>query len=145
MITLPDFVVATYCLVGLGLMAQGLRYLIAGQFMHYHADVIKERWSQLGPPEQRLLLGLLKGFGAGMFCLGVAFGFVALVPLRASLALGAPTAAPYFLALVSIMYTAMLVHVTRFALLPGAAPIAVTITMCVLCVAAAAASAAAYL
>ena len=140
MITLRDFAVGAYSVVGVGLMAQGLRHLIAGQFMHYHADVIKERWSQLQPAEQRLMLGLLKGFGAGMFCLGVAVVFIALVPLRSDLAHGGLSPAPFFLAFVSIMYTAMLAHVTRFALLPGAAPIVVTITMCALCVAAAAAS-----
>ncbi len=140
MVTLLDFATVAYGVVGAGLIAQGLRYLVAGQFMHYHADVMKERWSELQPAEQRLILGLLKGFGAGMFGLGVAVVFIAVEPLRRE-----GTRAHWFLAFISIMYTAMLAHITRFALLPGAAPIVVTIGMCALCVAAAAASIAAKL
>ena len=129
---LKDFSVTAYCLVGLGLAAQGLRYLVASQFMHYHADVIQEQWSQLKPTEQRLMLGLLKGFGAGMLCLGLTLAFVALGPFRDDAYM-----AHLFLAVSSISYTALLVHITRFALLPSAAPIAVTTTMCGLSIAAA--------
>jgi len=81
------------------------------------------------------MLGLLKGFGAGMFCLGVAVCFIAFEPLRHGV-----TTACWFLAFISVLYTSMLVHVTRQALLTGAAPILVTIAMTVVCVAAAAAS-----
>lgn len=132
---LRDFAVAAYCFVGLGLAAQGLRYLIASQFMHYHADVIQEHWSELKPTEQRLMLGMLKGFGAGMLCLGLTLAYGALGPLRDGVYM-----AHWFLAITAISYTAMLVHITRFALLPGAAPIAVTTTMCGLSIAAAIAS-----
>lgn len=135
MVTLRDFAVAAYALVGAGLAAQGLRYLVASQFMHYHADVIQERWSELGPNEQRLMLGLLKGFGAGMLCLGLTMVFVALGPLRDGVYL-----AHWFMAFLAIGYTALLVHITRLALLPQAAPIAVTTIMCALSIAAAAAS-----
>lgn len=129
---LRDFAVAAYCLVGAGLAAQGLRYLVASQFMHYHADVIGEHWSQLKPEERRLMLGLLKGFGAGMFSIGVTIAFVAVGPLRDGAYL-----AHWFLPVLAIGYTALLVHITRFALLPHAAPIGVTTTMCVLSIAAA--------
>jgi hypothetical protein len=132
---LTDFAVAAYCVVGAGLAAQGARYLVASQFMHYHADVVQERWSQLNPKEQRLMLGLLKGFGAGMLCLGVTILFIALGPLRHGLYL-----AHWVLAVLAISYSALLVHITRFALLPHAAPILVTTTMCVLSIAAAIAS-----
>jgi hypothetical protein len=132
MLTLRDFAVAAYALVGAGLAAQGLRYLVASQFMHYHADVVEEHWSQLKPAEQRLMLGLLKGFGAGMFCLGLSMCFVALGPLRDGAYM-----AHWFLAFLAIGYTALLVHVTRSALLPHAAPIAVTSIMCALSIAAA--------
>jgi hypothetical protein len=132
MLTLRDFAVTAYCIVGAGLAAQGLRYLVASQFMHYHADVIQERWSQLKPTEQRLMLGLLKGFGAGMLCLGLTLVFVALGPLRDGAYM-----AHWFVASLAISYTALLVHVTRMALLPHAAPIAVTTIMCALSTAAA--------
>lgn len=126
------FVVVTYCLVGAGLAAQGLRYLIASQFMHYHQDVIRERWGQLQTGEQRLMLGLLKGFGAGMFCLGLGIVYVALGPVRDNV-----YRAHWFIAVMSVAYTGMLVHITRFALLPKAAPIAVTTAMLGLSIAAA--------
>lgn len=135
MLTLRDFAVAAYCIVGAGLAAQGLRYLVASQFMHYHADVIQERWSQLKPTEQRLMLGLLKGFGAGMLCLGLTIIFVALGPLRDGVYM-----AHWFVAFLAIGYTTLLVHITRFALLPHAAPIAVTTTMSALSIAGAVAS-----
>jgi hypothetical protein len=135
MLAARDFAVTAYSVVGLGLAAQGLRYLVASQYMHYHADVVQERWSELKPTEQRLMLGLLKGFGAGMFCLGLSTVFMALGPLRDGAYM-----AHWFLAFLAIGYTALLVHVTRFALLPHAAPIAVTTTMCALSVAAAIAS-----
>ena len=123
---------AAYCVVGAGLAAQGLRYLLASQYMHYHAEVVHEGWGQLQRNEQRLILGLLKGFGAGMLCLGLACVVVALGPL-----LDHAYAAHWILALITVTYTALLVHITRFALLPGAAPIAVTTGMLVLAVAAA--------
>jgi hypothetical protein len=130
-----DFAVVAYCAVGVGLMAQGIRYLVASQFMDYHAEVVNERWNQLSAAEQRLVLGLLRGFGAGMFCLGLAMVFIAIEPLRRGAML-----VHWFMAFISITYTAMLVRVTSKALLPGAAPILVTIVMCTLCVFASAAS-----
>jgi hypothetical protein len=135
MITIRDFVVTLYCLVGAGLAAQGLRYLIASQVMHYHQDVMREQWGQLQAGEQRLMLGLLKGFGAGMFCLGLAIVFLALGPVRDHF-----YKAHWFIAILSIAYTGLLVHITRFALLPKAAPIAVTMTMLGMSIAAAAVS-----
>jgi hypothetical protein len=117
---LMDFAVVAYVIVGIGLIAQGIRYLIAGQVMHYHADVIKGRWSDLEPSERRLMLGVV---------------FSAAVPLRSGLYM-----AHWFLAMISIVYTGLLVHVTRGALLPGAAPIHVTATMFALCVTGAVAS-----
>jgi hypothetical protein len=133
-----DLAIAAYCVVGAGLMAQGLRYLLAVRYMHYHAEVVKMRWSDLGGAEQRLMLGLLRGFGAGMFCVGIAVIFIAIEPLRRGALF-----VQWFLGFFSIVYTALLVHVTRFALLRGAAPILVTTTMCAMCLGAAALSIAA--
>lgn len=135
MIDIRDFVVGTYCLVGAGLAAQGVRYLIASQFMHYHQDVIREGWGQLQAGEQRLMLGLLKGFGAGMFCVGVIIIFGALGPVRDN-----AYKAHLLLAALTIGYSGLLMHITRMALLPKAAPIAVTTTMLGLSIAAALAS-----
>jgi hypothetical protein len=132
MFTVWGFAVAAYCVVGLGLAAQGQRYLLASKYMHYHADVVHEGWGQLKKSEQRLILGLLKGFGAGMLCLGLACVVVALGPLR-----DGAYQAHWILALITVTYTALLVHITRFALLPGAAPIAVTTAMFVMAIGAA--------
>jgi hypothetical protein len=132
MLTLRMFAVAAYGLVGLGLIAQGFRYLVASRYMHYHADVVHEGWGQLKKSEQRLILGLLRGFGAGMFCVGFTTVFVSVGPFRDGAYL-----ASWFLAILSIAYTVMLVRVTRFALLPKAAPIMVTSIMLGLSVAAA--------
>jgi len=131
MLSLRLFAVAAYGLVGLGLMAQGFRYLIALRYMHYHADVVHEGWAQLKKSEQRLILGLLRGFGAGMFCVGFTTVFIAVGPFRDGAYL-----AHWFMALLTIAYSVMLVRVTRFALLPGAAPIMVTSIMLGLAVAA---------
>src|SRR5438067_2413623 len=103
MITVRGFVVTAYCLVGGGLAAQGLRYLLASSYMHYHQDVIRERWSQLQPGEQRLMLGLLKGFGAGMFCVGLGIVFLALGPVRDN-----AYRAHWFIAVLTVLYTAIL-------------------------------------
>jgi len=127
-----DVVVGLYCLVGAGLAAQGVRYLIASQFMHYHQDVIREGWVQLQEGEQRLMLGLLKGFGAGLFCVGFIIIFGALGPVRDD-----AYRAHWLLAALTIGYTGLLMHITRVALLPKAAPIAVTTTMLGLSIAAA--------
>jgi hypothetical protein len=130
-----DFAVVAYCLVGVGLMAQGIRYLVASQFMHYHADVVKERWNQLSAAEQRLVLGLLRGFGAGMFCLGLAIVFIAIEPLRRGAML-----VHWFMAFISITYTGMLVRCHQQGLAAGRRADLVTIVMCALCVFASAAS-----
>jgi len=124
------FAVAAYGLVGLGLMAQGARYLVASRYMHYHAEAAHEGWAQLKKAEQRLILGLLRGFGAGMLCVGFTTVFVSVGPFRDGAYL-----ASWFLAILSIAYTLMLVRVTRFALLPNAAPILVTSIMLCLAVA----------
>lgn len=116
--------VALYCLVGLGLLIQGVRYLSASELMPYHLAVLEMPWGGLESTYQTLFLGLLKGFGAGSFGVGLAILLLALVPLRAGTR-WARWATPA----VAGSYTALLVYVTQFALLPGAAPIAVTTTL----------------
>jgi len=94
--------------------------------------VICEGWGQLPKGEQRLMLGLLKGFGAGMFCLGLGIIYVALGPVRDNV-----YRAEWFIAVMTVGYTGILMHITRSALLPKAAPIAVTTTMLALSIVAA--------
>ena len=116
--------VALYCLVGLGYLVQGIRYIVAAQLMPYHMAVLDAPWSSLGGGYQTLFLGLLKGFGAGAFGVGLAIILMALFPLRTGNG-WARWATP----VVAVLYTGALVYVTSFALLPGATPIAVASTL----------------
>ena len=127
--------VALYCLVGLGLLIQGVRYLLAAELMPYHLAVLEIPWKSLDPAHQTLFLGLLKGFGAGSFGVGLTILLLGLVPLRTG-SRWARWATPA----VAGSYTAALVYVTQFALLPGAAPIAVTTALLAMVIVAAVSS-----
>jgi len=118
---LPVFL---YSLVGAALMAQGVRYIVATAFMPYHSAVIAAPWDSLGPGHQTLILGLLKGFGAGSFCVGLAIILMTLIPFRSG-----RSWARWAIPAVAATYTAALVYVTTFALLPGAAPISVSLAL----------------
>lgn len=128
--------VGLYCFVGLGLMIQGIRYVGSSELMPYHSAVIDTRWEALSESYQTLLLGLLKGFGAGSFCVGLAIVVLALIPFRMGTQ-WARWATP----VVAATYTAALVYVTSFALLPGATPVIVTTVLLSLVVIAAVCSA----
>ena len=52
-------------------MLQGARYLSADVLMDYHLAVLGVHWESLDDNYQVLLLGLLRGFGAGSFCVGL--------------------------------------------------------------------------
>jgi hypothetical protein len=127
--------VVLYSLVGAGLMVRGIRYLFASEFARYHAAVIATPWSELPSKYQTLILGLLKGFGAGMFCVGLAVLLLAVVSLRAG-----GGWARWIACVVSINYTAALVYATHFALLPGTTAIKVSAILCILSIVAAVAS-----
>lgn len=113
--------VILYSLMGIGCVAQGVRYFFAEQIMPYHLAVLNTSWEQLSVEHQTLMLGLLKGFGAGSFAVGLGVLLLSLVPLRAG-RVWARWATP----VVALSYAALLLHVTRFALLPDAAPITVS-------------------
>ena len=118
---LPIFL---YCLVGAALLAQGVRYIGATAFMPYHSEVIATPWDSLNQSHQTLILGLLKGFGAGSFCVGLAIILMTLFSFR-----GGSNWSRWAIPVVAATYTAALVYVTKFALLPGATPIAVSFTL----------------
>lgn len=113
--------ISIYCLVGVALLVQGVRYIGAAKLMSYHSAVIATPWDSLSPSHQTLFLGLLKGFGAGSFCVGLAIILLTLIPLRAG-----SHWSRWAIPAVAGTYTAALVYVTKFALLPGATPIVVT-------------------
>jgi hypothetical protein len=129
---LPVFL---YCFVGLGLMVQGVRYLSASQLMPYHSAVIETPWNSLGADYQILFLGLLKGFGAGSFCVGLVITVLAFIGFRTSSAW-----TRWVIPVIGATYTGALVYVTSFALLPGATPITVTTTLLLLVMVAAVSS-----
>jgi hypothetical protein len=103
--------------------------------MPYHSAVIETPWEGLSTSYQKLFLGLLKGFGAGSLCVGLAILLLALVPFRAG-----SNWARWATPAVAATYTAALVYVTHLALLPGATPIAVTAALLGLVIAAAVSS-----
>ena len=127
--------VVLYCLIGLGLMVQGVRYLVVTEFRPYHEAVVGTPWPQVTAAYQRLILGLLKGFGAGALCAGLTLFLVAIVPLRLDHEWARSVAA-----VLTLTYTAGLIYATRFALVPGSRPIAISITLFVLGLVAAIAS-----
>ncbi len=71
-----------HALVALGLALMGLRYLLARQFLGYHAEVAGQTWSQLEPGLQRLLLAMLHGSGAATLAGGLALVTLLLGPWR---------------------------------------------------------------
>jgi len=120
-----------YCIVGAALLVQGVRYFGAAQLMPYHLEMITTPWGGLDPGHQTLFLGLLKGFGAGSFCVGLAIILLTLIPLRAG-----SNWSRWAIPTVGATYSAGLTYVTNFALMPGATPIAVTTVLLGLIVAA---------
>ncbi len=113
-----------YCIVGLGFLFQGVRYISATELMPYHLAVIETPWEGLSTSYQTLFLGLLKGFGTGSFCVGLAIILMALIPLRRG-----SRWARWVTPVIALTYTSALIYVTSFALLPGATPIMVTTTL----------------
>lgn len=71
-----------HALVALGLVAFGLRYLLAGSFLPYHAEVAGAPWEALGPGMQRLILAMLHGAGAAILAGGLALGLMLAIPWR---------------------------------------------------------------
>ena len=50
----------------------GVRYVLAKEFMPYHAVVAGTSWSQLSPGLQTIILGMLKIVGGGLTTYGIA-------------------------------------------------------------------------
>lgn len=76
--------VALIChgLVAAGLVAFGLRYLLAGTFMPYHAEVVGSSWEGLRPGVQTLVLATLHGSGAAILAGGLALSLLLAIPWR---------------------------------------------------------------
>lgn len=102
------FTVQSVCLTLAGVIAIafGLKYMLAREFMGYHATVAQRTWAELPPGVQAIVLGMYKIMGGGFVTFGVALLWL-LLPLKE----GAPWAA---LAALTISITALLpvVYVT---------------------------------
>lgn len=96
-----------FLLVGLSLGGLGLVYLTADQFMPYHELAIQSRWSDLDPNTRWLLLGLLKGFGAGSLVAGLAVTGMTIASFRQS-----PARYRVLLPTVAVVYLALLTYAT---------------------------------
>ncbi|MDA1073141.1 MAG: hypothetical protein O3A63_00075 [Proteobacteria bacterium] len=113
--------VLLYSVVGIGYVFQGIRYLSTSVIMPYHLAVVNGTWEQVAAEYQTLLLGLLKGFGAGSLAAGIGVLLLALVPLRSG-----RRWARWTTPVLAGTYAASLVYVTRITLLPDAPPILIS-------------------
>lgn len=59
-------------LSAIGAAAMGARYLMATEFMPYHAAVAGKSWSQLEPGVQAIVLGMLRILGASFTAFAIA-------------------------------------------------------------------------
>ena len=88
------------CAFGLaGLLAVlfGVRYLVAREFMPYHAAVLGKPWASLEPRLQALILGMLRVVGGGLLACGCALLWL-LLPLQRGEAWAAWAAVTVFVA-----------------------------------------------
>jgi hypothetical protein len=61
-------------------VAFGLRYLVAKEYLSYHAELTGLAWHDIPPRFQSIILGMLKMVGAGMLAFGIAISCL-LLPL----------------------------------------------------------------
>ena len=94
-------------LLGIGLIALGLLYLSAEQFMPYHSQAVAADWVDLEPGFRGLILGLIKGLGAGAFIAGAATIFMVVASLNEG-----PRPFLLLMPLVAIGYSTLLGYAT---------------------------------
>ncbi len=113
-----------FFLLGFGLAGLGVVYLTRGEFMPYHAGAVQTDWSALDANFRGLLLGLLKGLGAGALTAGGAIVLMTIAAWRAS-------SQPYLILLpfVAIGYTSLLLYATWYVRThtPGEPPFTLTL------------------
>ena len=71
-----------YGIPTVGLMAQGLLYVVTPRFMPYHAEALATAWEALPAHYQGFVLGVIKGMGAGSVAVTLALAILLLVPFR---------------------------------------------------------------
>jgi hypothetical protein len=114
------FALLLFALIGFSLCAVGMIYLTVGEFMPYHSEALEADWSELGPNEKGLILGLLNGLGSGAFIAGSAVLYMVSRSMRL-------TPNPYIilLPLVASGYSGLLCYATFFVSMntPGNPPL----------------------
>lgn len=87
-------------------LAFGLRYLLAREFMPYHATVAGRSWQQLDAGVQTIVIGMLRIIGGGLITTGVATGWLMLALVQGY------AWAPFGLLTVAIASTVPILYVT---------------------------------
>ncbi len=75
-------VLLLHTLPTVGLLLQGMVYLTTPRFMPYHSDALSVSWEELSVPYQGFMLGVIRGMGAGSFCIALALLIILLIPFR---------------------------------------------------------------
>ena len=75
---------ALFALLGVSLIVGGVLYLVTDRFMPYHGEALQSDWDALEPNLQALILGLIKGLGAGSLVAGVATLYMVIGGFRTS-------------------------------------------------------------
>lgn len=122
---------AIFLVAGIALVAVGATYLSADEFMPYHARAIDAAWSDLDADYRGLMLGFLKGLGAGALIAGLAIVFMTASSFTA-------TVRPYrlLLPLVANGYSLLLCYATYTVSVstPGNPPLQLTLLLVGACV-----------
>jgi hypothetical protein len=71
-----------YAVPTVGLLLQGILYVMTSKFMPYHADALGVTWDELPAHHQGFLLGVLKAMGAGSIGVTLALLIMLAVPFR---------------------------------------------------------------
>lgn len=98
---------ALFLLLSIALVAVGAIYLTAAEFMPYHSAAIEAEWSDLDSNYRALMLGFLKGLGAGSLVVGIGIAVMSVALYRdpaGSYAILLPT--------LSVGYTVLLSYAT---------------------------------
>ncbi len=122
---------ALFALLGVSLIVGGVLYLVTDRFMPYHAAALQTEWDALEPNLQGLILGLIKGLGAGSLVTGCATLYMVIGALRGKLR-------PYrrLLPIVATGYSALLCYATWtvYTSTPAKPPLLLTIAYVVIAV-----------
>ncbi len=99
--------VVLFSLVGASLFVTGCLYLSTEKFMPYHSDAVQMQWQDLDANFQGLLIGLIRGLGAGALVSSASILYMARAAITTS-----PRPYRILLPAVAIGYTVLLGYAT---------------------------------